>query len=176
MAAKSCSDTMEMPISSNDVVHRERVLTLAQWEVGVPVLLMVPGSRRSEFVPLPYISCLLSSRCCQTSYFYTASRLQGENPVPFAQCTLWLVVWRWQSSSWADLLVLLGTEIVKKNPALGIFLTVLSWFARWKDCFSFAWGLGKKGLRKLSIFRAVLNRRSCKIPISEIYITCIARL
>lgn len=68
-----------------------------------------------------------------------------------------------------------GQKLIK-NPALAICLTVLSWFAQWKNYFSFSSVAGKKGLRELYIFRAVLNRRSCKIPINEIYITCIARL
>lgn len=168
---------MGMPVGSNDV-QEERALTPALSGVGVSILLMVPGSRGSQFLALPYITSLFAGSRCQYQLFFTANGLQA---VSYAFCPayLWLVAWRREGSPWADLPVLLDTEI-KEISTLGLCLTALFLVCSTKEvlfvCFHSSLGLGKKGLKDSYIFfKAVFNQRSCKISISEIYVICIAR-
>lgn len=111
--------TIGMPIGSNRV-HEERASTPALSEVGVRILLVVPGSRRSEFVPLPRTPALVAN----TSYFSQQMGCKG-SPVPFAQHTFgW-----WCGGGRAALeQICLCCWIQKliEIPTLGLCLTALS--------------------------------------------------
>lgn len=146
------SKTMGMPIGSNGV-QEERALTPALSEV--PILLMVPGSRRSEFVALPYISPLFACSHCQYQLFFTADGMQGES-CAFCPAHLWLVAWRREDSSSADLPVLLDTEINRNiclwallNSAVVVCSTKKLLFV----CFHSSLGLGNKRLKDSCIFQ-----------------------
>lgn len=111
--------TIEMPIGSNRV-HEERAVTPALSEVGVFILLMVPGSRGSEFVPLPCTPALVAN----TSYFSQQMGCKG-SPVPFAQH---IFGW-WYGGGRAALgqiCLCCWIQKVMEIPTLGLCLTVLS--------------------------------------------------
>lgn len=149
-----------MPIGSSDV-QEERALTPALSEVGIPMLLMVPRSRRSEFVALPYITSLFACPHGQCQPFFTANGLQGES-CDFCPAHLWLVAWRREGSSWADLPVLLDTQI-NRNIYLGAFLNSTVVVCSTKEllflCFYSSLGLGKKRLRDSCIFSRLFSIR-----------------
>ena len=114
-----------------------------------------------------------------TSYFHTAVRLLGGILCLFPSTPYgW---WRGGGrAALKQICLCCRVEKLIENPAWGFAYSavlVCSVEELLLICFHSSWGLGKKGLKESFLFfRAVLNQRWCKISISEIYVTCIARL